>query len=81
MKLHKKSCTKTTTVINRGKRSKATSDAKLVKNRSKNPESFLKIHHVQKEVPPLWKVQDHAYELTLEDNKRITPNKELTYPI
>ena len=49
-------------MIDRGKRSKTLSEVKLVKNISKNPESFLEISPVQKEVPLSHKLQDHAYE-------------------
>ena len=49
-------------MIDRRKRSKAINEVKLVKNTSKNPESFLKIHPVQKEVPPSRKVQEAACE-------------------
>ena len=49
-------------VINTGKRSKTLSKVKLVENISKNPQSFLKISPVQKEVLPSHKPQDHAYE-------------------
>ena len=38
-------------------------EEKPVKNLSKNPQSFLEISPVQKEVLPLHKLQDHAYEL------------------
>ena len=37
-------------VIDRGKRSKTLSEVKLVENISKNPQSFLEIIPVQKEV-------------------------------
>ena len=37
-------------VIDRGKRSKTMSEVKLVENMSKNPQSFLEISTVQKEV-------------------------------
>ena len=47
-------------VINRGKRSKALSEVKPVKNISKNPLSFLEISPVQKEVLSSHKLQDHA---------------------
>ena len=49
-------------MINRGKRSKTLSEVKLVKNISKNLQSFLEIRHVQKEVLFSHKLQDHAYE-------------------
>ena len=39
-------------VINRGKRSKTLNEVKPVENINKNPESFLEISPVQKEVPP-----------------------------
>ena len=44
-------------MIDRGKRSKTLSEVKLVENISKDPQSFLEISPVQKEV-----LQDHAYE-------------------
>ena len=49
-------------VIDRGKRSKILSEVKPVENISKNPQSFLEISPVQKEVLPSHKLQDHAYE-------------------
>ena len=49
-------------VINRGKRSKTLSEVKSVENISKNPQSFLQISPMQKEVLPSHKLQDHAYE-------------------
>ena len=38
------------------------SEAKLVENISKNPQSFLEVSSVQKEVLPSYKLQGHAYE-------------------
>ena len=49
-------------VINREKRSTTLSEVKLVENISKNPQSFLEISPVQKEVLLSRKLQDHAYE-------------------
>ena len=49
-------------VINRGKRSKTLNEVNPVKNISKNPESFLEIHPLQKEFPTSHKLQDHIYE-------------------
>ena len=49
-------------VIDKGKRSKTLSEVKLVKNISKNLQSFLEISPVQKEVLLSHKLQDHAYE-------------------
>ena len=46
----------------RRKRSKTMSDVKPVENVSKNPQSFLEIRPVQKEVLPSHKLQGHAYE-------------------
>ena len=46
-------------VIDRGKRSKTLSEVNSVKNISKNPQSFLEISHVQKEVLPSHTLQDH----------------------
>ena len=49
-------------VIDRGKRSKALSEVKLVENIHKNSQSFLEISSVQKEVLLSHKLEDHAYE-------------------
>ena len=49
-------------IIERGKRSKILNKVKPVENTSKNPQSFLEINPVQKEVLPSHKLQDHAYE-------------------
>ena len=49
-------------VIDRGKRTKTLNEAKLVKNISKNPQSFLEINPVQKEVLLSHKLQNHAHE-------------------
>ena len=49
-------------VIDRRKRSKTLSEVKLVENISKNPQNFLEISTMQKEVLLLHKLQDHAYE-------------------
>ena len=49
-------------VIDRGKRSKALSEVKLVENISKNLQSFLEISLMQKEVLLSHKLQDHACE-------------------
>ena len=57
-----KNCIMTKKVISRGKRSKTLSEAKLVENISKNPQSFLDISPVQKEVFLSHKLQGHAYE-------------------
>ena len=57
-----KPCTKTKRVIDRGKRSKTLNEVKPIENISKNLQSFLKIRPVQKEVLPLHKLGDHAYE-------------------
>ena len=51
-----------TKVIDRRKRSKTLSEIKPADNISKNPQSFLEISPVQKEVPLSHKLQDHAYE-------------------
>ena len=53
---------KTKKVIDRGKRSKTLSEAKPVKNISKNLQSFLEINSVRKEVFPSHKLQDQVYE-------------------
>ena len=49
-------------VIDRGKRSKTLSEIKAVENIRKNPQSFLEISIVQKEVLLSHKLQDHTYE-------------------
>ena len=49
-------------VNDRGKRCMVLSEAKLVENISKNPQSFLEISPVQKEELLSHKLQDHAYE-------------------
>ena len=49
-------------MIDRGKRSKTLSEVKLVQNISKNPQSFLEISSVQKEVLHSDELQDHGYE-------------------
>ena len=49
-------------VIDKGKRSKTLSEGKLVENISKNPQIFLGISPIQKEVPLSYKLQDLAYE-------------------
>ena len=49
-------------VVNRGKRSKALSEVKLVENVNKNLQSFLEISPVEKEVLLSHKLQDHACE-------------------
>ena len=48
--------------INRGKRSKTLSKVKPAQNISKNPQTFLEISPVQKELLPSHKVQEHSYE-------------------
>ena len=49
-------------VIDRGKRSKTLSEVKPVENIIKNPQSFLEISPVQKEVLLSQKLKDHAYK-------------------
>ena len=49
-------------VINRGKRSMTMSEVKPAKNICKDPQSFLEISPVQKEVLLSYKLQDHAFE-------------------
>ena len=49
-------------VIDRGKRSKILNEVKSVENISRNPQSFLELSLVQKEVLLSQKLQDHAYE-------------------
>ena len=62
MKQNQKLCIKMKKVIDRGKRSKVLSEVKPVGNISENLQSFLEISPVQKEVFPLHKLRDHAYE-------------------
>ena len=57
---HQKLCI-TTKMIDRGKRSKTLGKAKPIENVSKNPQNFLEIRPVQKEVLPSLKLQDQAY--------------------
>ena len=45
--------------VDRTKISKTLNDIKPVTNINKNPQSFLKINPVQKEVPPSHKLPDH----------------------
>ena len=61
MKLNQKPCTMTKKVIDRGKRSNTLSEVKQGEN-IKNPQSFLEISPMQKEVLLSQKLQDHAYE-------------------
>ena len=49
-------------MINKGKRSKTLSKVNIVKNISKNLQSFLEIRPVQKEVLSSLNLWDHAYE-------------------
>ena len=60
--MHQKLVIKTKKVIDTGKRNKTMSEVKPVENISKNPQSFLEISPVQKEVLPSHKLEDHAYE-------------------
>ena len=46
----------------RQKRSKIFNKVKPVENINENPQSFLEISRMEKEVLPLHKLQDHAYE-------------------
>ena len=62
MKENQNPYTKMKKVIDRGKRSKALSEVKPVKNISKNLQSFLEIRPMQKEVFLSHKLEDHAYE-------------------
>ena len=48
--------------IDREKRSKSPSKVKPAQNISKNPQTFLEISPVQKELLPSHKLQDHSYE-------------------
>ena len=45
--------------IDKGKRSKTLNEVNPVKNIIKNPQSFLQVNLVQKEVFPSHKLQDH----------------------
>ena len=60
MKWNQKPCITSKKMIDRRKRSKTLSEVKvkLVKNISKNPQSFLEISHMQKEVLLSHKVQE-----------------------
>ena len=49
-------------MIDRGKRSKTLSEVNLVKNISKNPQSFLEVTPKHKEILYSHKLEDHAYE-------------------
>ena len=49
-------------MIDRGKRSKTMSEVKPVESISENLQSFPEISPIQKEVFPLHKLQDPAYE-------------------
>ena len=62
MNWNQKLCIKTKKVIDRGKRSETLSEVKPVKNISKNLQNFLRISPTKKEVLPLHKLQDPAYE-------------------
>ena len=57
-----KPCIKTKKVIDRRKRSTTLTEVKPAQNIIKNLQSFLEIIHLQKEVFPSHKLQDHAYE-------------------
>ena len=61
MKYNQKLCTETKKVIDRRKRIKTLSEVKPIENISKNPQSFLEISPVQKEVLPSHKLRNHAY--------------------
>ena len=61
MRWNQKPCIKTIKVIDRGKRRKTPSEVKLVESISKNPQSFLEISPMKKEVLPSHKLQDHVY--------------------
>ena len=49
-------------VINGLKTSKTMSETKPVKDTNKNPQGFLEVSLVQKEVLPSHKLQNHVYE-------------------
>ena len=49
-------------MINRGKTSKTLNKVKQVENLKRNSQSLQLTSHLQKEVHPLRKLQDHAYE-------------------
>ena len=55
-------CTKMGMVINRGKGNRALNEVKSFEKTSKNPQNFLKISFVKKDVLPLQKLQDDGYE-------------------
>ena len=60
--IESKLCITTKKVIDREKRSEILSEVKLAENIKKNPQSFLEICPVQKEVLLSYKLQDHTYE-------------------
>ena len=60
--IDQKPCITIKNVIDRGKRSKALSEVKLVENISKNLQSFLERSPVQKEIFLSNNLQDHGYE-------------------
>ena len=62
MKQNQKPCITTKKVVDREKRSKALSEVKPVENISKDPQNFLEISPVRKEVLLSHKLQDHACE-------------------
>ena len=49
-------------MIDRAKRSETLDEVKVVENLNKNPENFLEMSPLQKEVLLSNKLQDHAYE-------------------
>ena len=49
-------------VIGRGKRNKSLKEVKPLKNISKNPQGFIEIRPMEKEVLPSHKLRDHVYE-------------------
>ena len=59
-KWNQKPCIKTKKVINRGKKSKRLSNVKPAENIIKNPQSFLEISPVQKEVLSSRNLRDHT---------------------
>ena len=70
-------------VIDTGKRSKTLSEVKPVENITKNPQSFLQISPVEKEVLPSHKLHlncktMHMSNRILSDYRKITPHREIT---
>ena len=59
MKKHQKLCVKMKREIDKGKRSKTLNEVKPAENIIKNPQSFLQVNLIQKEIFPSHKLQHH----------------------